>query len=147
MFKHLLVPVDGSELSERAARTSLELARQLGARVTGFVAEPMPPLPSMSSNAAVYARQTDEHLAQSEAHAREVLAQFSTMAADMGVPYEGKFQRNDDIDDAICHAAAAFGCDLIVMVTHGRGAFGELLYGSHTKNVIGRTQVPLLVLH
>ena len=49
MYSHLLVPVDGTELSERAAEASLELARKLGARVTGFVAEPMPPLPTCSS--------------------------------------------------------------------------------------------------
>jgi nucleotide-binding universal stress UspA family protein len=147
MFKHLLVPVDGSELSERAARVSLELARSLGAKVTGFVAEPMPPLPTMSANVVSYTRETDAHQARTEEHARQVLAEFAAKAAEAGVPFQGKFQRNDDIDDAICHAAAAHGCDLIVMVTHGRGAFGELLYGSHTKNVMTRTQVPLLVLH
>jgi len=54
MVQHLLVPIDGSELSERAAEASLEFARKLGARkpcarITGFVAEPMPPLPSMGS--------------------------------------------------------------------------------------------------
>jgi nucleotide-binding universal stress UspA family protein len=38
-------------------------------------------------------------------------------------------------------------CDLIVMVTHGRGAFGEMLFGSHTKNVLARSLLPLLVLH
>jgi nucleotide-binding universal stress UspA family protein len=36
---------------------------------------------------------------------------------------------------------------MIVMVTHGRGAFGELLFGSHTKNVLSKSKIPLLVLH
>ena len=51
------------------------------------------------------------------------------------------------IDDAIAEAAAESGCDLIVMATHGRGVFGELLFGSHTKAVLARCKVPLLVLH
>jgi nucleotide-binding universal stress UspA family protein len=146
MFTHLLVPIDGSELSERAAEVSLGLAARLGAKVTGFVAEPQPPLPTMSSTAAAYAQQSDEHELRTEAHANRVLTTFGERAAAAGVAFEGKFQRNDSIEDAIVHAAAANGCDLIVMVTHGRGVFGELLFGSHTKNVMARTKVPLLVL-
>lgn len=147
MYTHLLVPVDGSELSERAAMASLELARKLGARLTAFVAEPMPPLPTMGSNASVYAHDADAHLARTEQHAREVLARFGAKAAEQGVAFQGKFLRTDAVDDAIVSAAAEFGCDLIVMVTHGRGAFGELLFGSHTKNVLARSKLPLLVLH
>jgi nucleotide-binding universal stress UspA family protein len=147
MFTHLLVPIDGSELSERAAEVSLGLAAKLGARVTAFVAEPQPPLPTMSSTATAYAQQSDEHLLRTEAHAHQVLKAFGERAAAAGVGFEGKFQRNDSVEDAIAHAAVAYGCDLIVMVTHGRGAFGELLFGSHTKNVMARTKVPLLVLH
>jgi nucleotide-binding universal stress UspA family protein len=147
MYQHLLVPLDGSELSERAAEASLELARKLGARITGFVAEPMPPLPNMGSHPTTYTRETEEHLARTEAHARRVIKAFSDRAAEQGVPFDGKFLRADGVDDAIVAAAQEFGCDLIVMVTHGRGAFGELLFGSHTKNVLARSKLPLLILH
>jgi len=147
MYKHLLVPIDGSELSDRAVTASLDLARSLGARVTGFVAEPMPPLPTMASNPAVYARDSDEHLARTEAHARALLRRFGEHAAERGVAFDGKFQRTDAVDDAIVKAADEFDCDLVVMVTHGRGAFGELLFGSHTRNVLSRCKRPLLVLH
>ena len=147
MFSNLLVPVDGTELSERATQASLDLAKKLGARITGFVAEPMPPLPTMSANVSTYQREVDEHQARTETHARAVLAAFAAKAAEQGVAFEGKFQRSDSVDDAIVKAATEFGCDLIVMVTHGRGAFGELLFGSHTKNVLSRCKLPLLVLH
>lgn len=147
MYTHLLVPLDGSELSERAAQASLELARKLGARVTGFVAESMPPLPGMGTAMATYTRDVEHHQARTEAHAREVLAKFGAKAAEQGVPFDGKFQRTDAVDDAIVSAANEYECDLIVMVTHGRGAFGELLFGSHTKNVLSRSKLPLLVLH
>jgi nucleotide-binding universal stress UspA family protein len=95
----------------------------------------------------IYARQSDEHEQRTSEHANKVLQTFAERAAAAGVTFEGKYQRNDSIEDAIAHAAAAYGCDLIVMVTHGRGVFGELLFGSHTKNVMARTKVPLLVLH
>ena len=147
MYTHLLVPVDGSELSERAAQSSLELARKLGASITGFVAEPMPPMPTMAANVTAYQRDSQAHQERTEAHANEVLAKFAAKAADAGVPFNGKYQRTDAVDDAIVKAAEEFGCDLIVMVTHGRGAFGELLFGSHTKNVLSRSKLPLLVLH
>lgn len=147
MYQHLLVPLDGSELSERAAQSSLELARKLGARITGFVAEPMPPLPTMGSHAATYVRDSEEHQKRTEAHACSVLAAFKAKADEMGVEFHGKFKRTDAVDEAIVEAGSEFGCDLIVMVTHGRGAFGELLFGSHTKNVLSRSKLPLLVLH
>ncbi len=147
MYEHLLVPLDGSELSERAAQASLELARKLGARITAFVAEPLPPLPHMGSHAGIYERQADEHLARTEAHAQDVLGRFKARAAEVGVPFDGRFMRTDAVDDAIVSTAQEAGCDLIVMVTHGRGAFGELMFGSHTKNVITRSKLPLLVLH
>jgi nucleotide-binding universal stress UspA family protein len=147
MYQHLLVPVDGSELSDRAEQASVQLAAKLGARITGFVVEPLPPMPAESTVINEYLRESDEHRLRTEAHARETLARFAAVAAAHGVPFTGQFKRTDQVDDAIITAAAEFGCDLVVMVTHGRGAFSELLFGSHTKNVMSRSKLPLLVLH
>jgi nucleotide-binding universal stress UspA family protein len=147
MYQHLLVPIDGTELSEHAQQASLALAAKLGARITAFVAEPMAPLPHMGSNVSQYQRETARHTARTEAHAQQVLQRFEARAGELGVPFEGRFERTDAVDDAIVKAASDAGCDLIVMATHGRGAFGELLFGSHTKNVISRSKLPLLVLH
>ena len=147
MYHHLLVPIDGSELSERAADASLELARKVGARVTGFVVEPHPPLPNIGSHPVSYSREAGEQLARTEAHAHEVLGQFAAKAAAEGVQFEGHFKRTDGVEDAILDAAVEHGCDTIVMVTHGRGTFGEMLFGSHTKKLMARTRLPLLVLH
>lgn len=147
MFQKILLPVDGTELSERAVQAGIELAKKLGASITAFVAEPLPPLPTMGTNPTLYARESEEHLARTEEHARKLLARIAGMAGEQGVSCEGKYQRSDSVDDSIVSAASEFSCDLIVMATHGRGAFGELLFGSHTKNVLARSKVPLLVLH
>jgi nucleotide-binding universal stress UspA family protein len=77
-----------------------------------------------------------------------VLGRFETEAKAAGVPFDGYHDQVARIDRAIVEAAEARGCDLIVMVTHGRGAFGEFLFGSHTKAVLaGSGWLPLLVLH
>lgn len=146
MFKNILVPIDGTELSQRAIDAGLQLAQALGARITGFIAEPMAPLPHAGTNMVQYNRETDEHQRRTEAHARAALARFGEQAAERGVPFEGHFMRTDAVDDAIVRAADEYGCDLITMATHGRGAFGELLFGSHTKTVMGRSKLPVLVL-
>ena len=147
MYKHLLVPVDGTDLTERAIHASLDLARQLGASVTGFVAEPMAPLPGSGRTSAAMRDDTLEHDAMTTAHAKEVLAHFESEAKKAGVPFVGRHAQVPRVDRAIIAAAESQGCDMIVMVTHGRGAFGEFLFGSQTKAVLAGSNLPLLVLH
>lgn len=146
MFKHLFVPVDGSELSVRAMDASIELARQLGARITGFVVEPDIPLAAVNASPTTFVHHVEVHQAKINAHATGVLNQFAERAAAAGVAFESEYRQTDQVDAVIPEVAAMVGADLIVMVTHGRGALGELWFGSHTKSVMGRTQLPLLVL-
>ena len=147
MFKKLLVPVDGSDVSDHAIQQGVTLARQLGAAITGFVVESLPALPSMGTHLPTYRNEVKAHEASTEAHARQVLARFEKAAAGAGVPFDGQYERNDDVAAAIAGAADRHGCDMIVMATHGRGAFGELLFGSQTKRVMTLSKRPLLVLH
>ena len=147
MYQRLLVPVDGSELSARAMRLSVDLARQLGAAITGFVAEPVQPAYSDSRPHAMWAQDVKEHDAKTAAHAQQVLSKFEAVAAEAGVPFTGFHDQVPRVDAAIIQVAEAQGCDMIVMVTHGRGAFGEFLFGSHTKAVLAGSSLPLLVLH
>ena len=91
--------------------------------------------------------ETREHDAATAAHAQQILAGFEARAREAGVPFEGYHDQVPRIDRAIIEAAESRGCDLIVMVTRGRGPFGEFLYGSHTKAVLAGSKLPLLVLH
>lgn len=147
MYQRILVPVDGSDLSDRAISASIDLARQLGAAITGFVAEPMLELPDHPASASALLRHAEAHDAMTEAHARQVLDRFAEQAQSAGVAFEGHHAQVPRIDKAILDAAESRGCDLILMVTHGRGAFGEFLYGSQTKAVLSGSRLPLLVLH
>ena len=147
MYKRILVPVDGSDLSDRAIHASVDLARQLGASITGFVAEPLLPVASGLRAPSMLQQEMDEHAVTTAAHARDVLERFAVCAREAGVPFDGYYDHVPRIDRAIVAAAEARGCDMILMVTHGRGAFGEFLFGSQTKAVLAGSKLPLLVLH
>jgi nucleotide-binding universal stress UspA family protein len=147
MFKNLLVPVDGHELSDTAMLNSIRLAHQLGASITAFVAEPTPPLPAVGRPASLVTLEHELHDARTARHASSVLQLFEARARSAGVPFSGHHKQAMHIPDAIAEAASEHGCDMIVMATHGRGPFGELMFGSNTKGVMSRTRLPLLVLH
>jgi nucleotide-binding universal stress UspA family protein len=148
MFQRLLVPLDGSELSGRAMEESIRLAKQLGAEITGFVAEPAVALPSsIGTHPDRYRRAATAHEELTAEHAQKLLGRFEDRARQAGVSFQGHYTYDNNIDAAIAEAALQQGCDMIVMVTHGRGAFGELLFGSHTKGVMSRSKLPVLVLH
>jgi nucleotide-binding universal stress UspA family protein len=147
LITHLLVPLDGSEVSERAMRNSVALARQLGARITAFVAEPTAPVSSVGTTALAIAREQELHQARTERHARELLLRFEATARAAGVAFAGHHTCTEQIDEAIVGAAAAHGCDMIVMVTHDRGRLARLLRRSNTAAVMSRSKLPLLVLH
>ena len=147
MIKNLLVPLDGTDLSERAMRESIELAQQLGAAITGFVAEPELPLPNMGTNMERYKKERAAHEAATDTHAHAPLARIGERAQQAGIAFTARHQRTDRVAEAIIELAEQLEDGLIVMVTHGRGAFAGLLFGSHTRTVMERTKVPLLVLH
>jgi nucleotide-binding universal stress UspA family protein len=130
MFKRLLVPIDDSEVSPRAMRSSIELARRLGAGIVGFIAEPFGP---------------DDRAAA--AHADGVLAGFARLAHEAGVPFASHGTQACHVEEAILDAAREHDCDMIVMVTHDRGWLARLLQRSCTRQVAARSRVPLLVLH
>lgn len=147
MIKNLLVPLDGTDLSERAMRESIALARQLGAAITGFVAEPELPLPNMGTNMERYKRERDAHEVDADTQAHALLVQFGELAQQAGVRFTARHQMTDRVEAAIVELSEQLEDGLIVMVTHGRGPFAGLLFGSHTRNVMALTKVPLLVLH
>ena len=142
--KRILVPVDGSQLTRRAIDASLDLAQQMRAGVVGFVAG------TSASRFAAFDGEPDDDEDEDRlapARVRSVLAGFRRAAEAAGVPFEGVFEPVARVDKAIIAAAEAHRCDLIVMVTHGRGVFGEFLFGSQTKAVLAGSKLPLLVLH
>ena len=146
MYKHLFVPVDGSELSRRAMDGSIELAQQLGARITGFVVEPDLPLSTVTEDNDEFTQSVKAHQSKNEAHAAALLGQFEKRAATAGVPFTAQQVTAYGVGQSIVEAAEKSGCDMIVMVTEGRSRVGKFVFGSHTKDVIIDSKLPVLVL-
>ena len=80
MFKHLLVPIAGDDLSPRAMHASVELAHKLGASITGFIAEPPAPPPPTGQRAMRYLETLEEHKRETAEHASDVMSTFEATA-------------------------------------------------------------------
>ncbi|MDR7271538.1 nucleotide-binding universal stress UspA family protein [Pelomonas saccharophila] len=143
MFKHILLPTDGSQFSERAVFRGIELAQQVGARVTGIYAAPEFHL--LSYRAAELSESQDQFALDVQSHAEKYLAFIRDTASEAKVPCETLVERSDHPHDAICRAAKLRQCDLIVMASHGRRGLTGLILGSETQRVLAHTDVPVLV--
>lgn len=143
MFKHILLPTDGSRLSEAAIFKGIELARQHGARVTGIHA--MPEFHLLSYRAAAL-DETHDHFAQdAQAHAQRYLDFVRRTADEARVECATIAELSDHPHDAICKAARRLGCDLILMASHGKRSLVGLLLGSETQRVLAHSEVRVLV--
>lgn len=147
MFKHILIPVDGSDFSDRAVDTGVRFAKSLNARITGFIAEPEYKLPTHGEIVSRTAVSMYEHEDKARKHAEGVLKRIAERAKAEGVQYDSGFVASDQPADAIVEAAEQHHCDLILMVSHARRGLDKLLHGSVAGTVMARTRVPVLVLH
>jgi nucleotide-binding universal stress UspA family protein len=145
MFKNILIPTDGSSLSQKAAVQGVALAKSLGAKVTGFFAAP-PATPIVyRNNLPVGLAQPGEHKEMIERTAAKYLDFIARAAKKAGVPYEGLHTTNDYPADAILDIAKKKKCDAIVMGTHGEGGLRGMFIGSVTQKVLSQSKIPVLV--
>ena len=142
MYKHVLIATDGSELAGKAVTQGLELAKAIGARATVImVTEPWatlaPPQALATPPAQDYeigaAARAEKILAAAEEAAKKDDVVCSTVHI-IGLPA-----------DSILELAKTFGCDLIVMASHGRRGLSKVLLGSVATEVLTRSSSPVLV--
>ena len=146
MFKHILVPTDGSDLSLKAARTAVELAKGLGARITALHAIAPYQLPLADGvYAYVDAFSPEEYERGSKQRAAGILAVVQAEAKAAGVECTPLVVTTGAPWDGIVKAAASAGCDLIVMASHGRKGLAGLLLGSETHKVLTHSKLPVMV--
>jgi len=146
MYRHLLIPSDGSEVAEKAVTAGIAFARSIGARVTAFIAMPEYQLPApaelMSHKRGPSLQQHEDWAKQ---QAQTVLQTVSERAAKAGVQCAGDYALCDRPHEAIIEAAKRNGCDLIFMASHGRSGLSALIHGSETKGVLAGSKIPTLV--
>ncbi|HVP60352.1 MAG TPA: universal stress protein [Myxococcaceae bacterium] len=143
MYKHILVPTDGSELSDRAVVEAVTLARTLGARLTAVTVSP--PFHLTGYDPFLITVTPTQYERAHESRAREVLGDARAKAASAGVPCEVISLVNDAPWQAIIETAQRQGCDLVFMASHGRRGVAGMLLGSETQRVLTHCKVPVLV--
>jgi nucleotide-binding universal stress UspA family protein len=145
MFRNILIPTDGSALSQKAVHYGVDLAKHHGARVTAI--HVIPDYHLMIAYEGSFDPVTEERIEQ-EAKARaELYLRFATdTARDAGVSCETVCETGDHPHDAILKAAEARGCDLILMTSHGRRGLAAVLLGSETRKVLTYAKTPVLVV-
>lgn len=146
MFKHILVPVDGSELSTAAVSGACAFAKETGARLTFYHAKPsyFPPVvagEALFDDAAAY----EAFRTGMEKRSQTILGAAARVAEQAGVACEVVSEEQDSPHQGIIAAARDRGCDLIFMASHGRRGVSALLLGSETHKVLTHCRVPVLV--
>ncbi|WP_050419461.1 universal stress protein [Bradyrhizobium tropiciagri] len=140
MYRHILIPTDGSELAEHGLRHGLALAKSLGAKASViFVVEPL------SEIGGQYRELLARYSEIRKEEAAGALDRATRAAKEAGAACETSLVESGRPDQAIIAAAKDKGCDLIVMSSHGRSGLSALLIGSVTNKVLTQAKTPVLV--
>ena len=145
MFKHLLVPVDGSDVSKKSLKKVAELAKADGAAVTlVYISDPLPPM-VYSDSTMGYGISQKDHKKVCEAYAKDV---FKKAGVALGTAVKAKTLHiaNSNLSEGILDGAKKAKADVIVMASHKRTGIKGILLGSETHQVIVHSKLPVLVL-
>lgn len=138
MYKHILIPTDGSELSRLAIENGVALAKAVGAKVTGLTAV-QPSLEPQGTGTLMLGGHVLEDAAD------EFLKDFIRIAKAAGVPFDCYTMKAETVHDAVVATAETLGCDLICMASHGRSYLGKILRGSELTSILSECKIPVLV--
>lgn len=145
MYTHILIPTDGSERSARAIEQGVEVARAMGARVSGLFVAPAPTPVVFEGLLPVGYMQPEQHAALSARAAKRHLGAIRVAARRASVGFEAITVTGEYPAEAILRAAKERQCDLIVMASHGRRGLAGIVLGSETQKVLTHAAIPVLV--
>jgi nucleotide-binding universal stress UspA family protein len=140
MFKHILIPTDGSALSKKAVVAGLELARLMGARITAYACV-VEYLPMTEFSVEIPQALMDEMDREADRHLQEM----ADAAKAAGVPLDVVKTTEFSPYNGIVQAAHDHGCDLILMSSHGRRGLAGLILGSEAQKVLTHSKIPVLI--
>lgn len=144
MYRHLLVPIDGSDLSIYTVGRAAEFARAIGARITFFHAQPDHAAMFLGEADVVRLTSPAEYAYAFEGRTREILAKAESAARALGVPCESRSAASNAPHEAIVAAARDAGCDLIFMASRGRRILNTMV-GSQALKVLAHAGMPVHV--
>ena len=146
MFQHILVPTDGSELSDMAVRRAISFAKAGGSKVTFFFARPNTAASPYGETALF--RSLDPKILQDvvTGQSNEVLDKAASLAKEAGIAFDSlSAASNGEPYEEIVATASGKGCDMILMASHGYQGIKGLLLGSQTQKVLTHSKIPVLV--
>lgn len=145
MYKHILIPTDGSDIAEKAVAAGIEFAREAGAKVTLFTAVPEYEPPSEGELMARRVVTIADHARRSHKMASGILAHAAERARAAGLELRTDYAQSNHPWQAIIDAARRHGCDAIFMGSHGRKGLAAVWHGSETKEVLSHSTIPTMV--
>jgi nucleotide-binding universal stress UspA family protein len=147
MYANILVPTDGSRLSDKAVKHAMALAKMAGtARILLFHVVAPYRVPVYADGMTLPSLPQDRVLKTSARRAGRILAAAEKKVLAAKVPVSRAWAISGSPQDAIVEIARKRRCDLIVMASHGRRGLSRLLLGSETQAVLSRVKVPVLVV-
>ncbi len=145
MFKHILVPTDGSQLSTDTVKRAIAFAKETRAKISFFFAKPDYPVAFYGEGALIDPTTPDKFAEMAQQQAKEILDANEALAKAEGVECGSVSAVSDIPYEAIIAAAEQVGADLIFMASHGRRGISGLLLGSETQKVLTHSKIPVLV--
>jgi nucleotide-binding universal stress UspA family protein len=145
MFKHILIPTDGSPISTKAVKAGIAFAKQEGAKVTGYHAVEPVPMHIYGEGYVADKEMVAEFERRRHDAAKKHISALAREALKAGVPFEPVVQTSNRPYDGIVETAKKRKCDLILMSSHGHRGFDRVMLGSVADKVIQRSRVPVLV--
>lgn len=142
MLTKILIPTDGSELSNKAIRGAAEIAKKLGAKLVGLtVMEPY----SYAALSEYRPETFEEYGRRMDAAAKERLDMVVAAAKEFDVVAETRVASSFSPYEAIIDVARETRCDAIFMASHGRRGLNAVLLGSETTKVLTHSTIPVMV--
>ena len=145
MFKRILIPTDGSKVSDKAVRAGIRFAKEIGARVVGYYAiEPVQAY-YYSEGTMIDGRLIAELDRNAKANGEKYLDAMARLARAARVRFESVCDRPHTAYDGIAKAARRKKCDAIFIASHGRSGLAKLVMGSVTQKVLVHSKIPVMV--
>jgi nucleotide-binding universal stress UspA family protein len=145
MFKHILIPTDGSPVAAKAIKAGVALAKEMGASVTGFYAIEPPPTHLYGEGYLADRKLVEELERRARDVAQRSVDEITDAAKSAGVSCDAVISKAVMPYKGIIDAAEKSKCDVVFMASNGYRGLTGLLVGSVTQKVLTHSKIPVLV--
>lgn len=146
MYQRILVATDGSDLSNKAVGSAIDLAAKLGAELVALYVVPHYPTSYFEGGISVSPDEVSRTEKKWAEDGQVIVDAVQQAGQAKGVVAKGVILRSGLVAESILSTAQKHNCELIVMASHGRKGIQRVLLGSETQQVLTHSSIPVLVL-